>query len=216
MPALIKTFLGLTLAATLLAVPVAHASPPAQPVAKTFKQVQATNHPTVTATFRSKMADYVEGTGTREGHAADTPEMRIVPLDGSLIKTKLAATEINEHNIGGPGAEFAYHGAAKSTRFKLLIPVSGHYGLPYKQFASQNSYQVVVHDKSGKQIYSQVIKSGAFGKPVAEITRDDLVTEHDIELPFDAGKEFKVSFWPTATSKGGYVSGREVTVRLAE
>ena len=76
---------------------------------------------------------------------------------------------------------------------------------------------VEVRDASGQVIYNTTtVKSVGFGKHVDQIGREDLVTEHEIELPFDAGKEFKVSFWPTATYKSGYNSGREVTVRLAK
>jgi len=194
----------------------ANAAPPVAMSAKTFRMVKGTDHALVTKSFRGKMADVIEGVGTQAGHASDTPELRIVPMSGGLIKTKLAATEVNDHDIGGPGAEFAYHGAAQPTKFKLLIPVSGHYGLPYKKYAATNEYQVTVQDKAGNTIYSKRILSTAHGKSESSITREDLITEHEIELPFNAGKEFKVSFWPTATSKGGYTAGREVVVRLAQ
>lgn len=211
-----KLVVGLGLAGSLLGGSIAIASP-AAPAAKAFKMVQSKDHVALVAKFRDKMADYVEGgKGARAGKPADTPEMRIVPLAGSLIKTKLAATEIDEHQIGGPGAEFAFHGPAQTTKFRVLIPVSGHYGLPYKKFAAENEYQVTVEDQAGKQIYSKVIKSVAFGKDQSKIDRNDLITEHDIELPFGEGNKFMVSFWPKDTSKGGYRAGREVIVERAQ
>jgi hypothetical protein len=217
MSSLAKLLAGLGLAGVLCLPVPASASPgaPAAAAAKAFRMVKGADHPTITRGFRAKMADVIEGAGPHAAHGPDTPEMRIVPMAGALIKTKQAASEINEHDISGPGAEFAFHGAAQKTRFKLLIPVSAHYGLPYKQYAASNEYAVEVKDPAGKVVYTTVVKSVGHGKPVAQIGREDLVTEHEIELPFDAAKEFKVSFWPTATSKYGYTAGREVTVRLA-
>ncbi len=219
MRALNKILVGLGLVSMLGgSAQLAHATGGAQQQAKKqkpFKFVAGANARTQTAHFAKEMSDEIQAIGDFKGKQNDTPTMFIVPLDGKMIQTKLAAVDVNDHDIGGPGGEFAYHGPAAKTKFKVLVPVSAHYGLPYKEYAAGNEYEVWVEDKGGKTLSKQIVKSTGFGKAVSSITDKDLVTEVEVELPFDKGTEFRVSFTPTATGKNGYTSGREVVVRLA-
>lgn len=216
MSSLSKILLGLSLLGSFA--PLARANGAAQQQAakqKAFKIVQGTNAKALVQKFRGKMADEIEAVGEFAGKQRDTPTMHIVPTDGAMIQVKHAAVDLNSHDIGGPGGEFEYQGPAKPTKFKVLVPVSAHYGLPYKSYAASNEYEVWVEDGAGRRVMTQRIKSAGFGKAESAISRDDLVTEVEVDLPFDKGNEFKVSFTPIATSKNGYTSGREVTIRLA-
>ncbi len=213
-----KILAGLGLFSLLAGGQVALAAPPtqagkAQKAPKVFKLVQGRDHATLVNKFRNDMADEIEAVGKFSGKHNDTPVMHIVATDGAMIQTRIAAVEVNEHDIGGPGGEFAFHGPKAPTKFRVLIPVSAHYGLPYKNFAATNEYEVWVEDKTGNKVWGKTIKSIGFGKQESAIVRGDLVTEVEVDLPFDKSDEFKVSFTPTATSKNGYTSGREVLIR---
>jgi len=213
-----KILAGLGLVSMLGTGSLALAAPPtqagkAQKQPKVFKMVQGRDHAKLVAKFRNDMADEIEAVGEFKGKKNDTPVMHIVPTDGAIIQTHEAAVEINDHDIGGPGGRFDFRGPKAMTKFKVLVPVSAHYGLPYKNYAATNEYDVWVEDKAGNKVWMKSIKSAGFGKQESAIAREDLVTEVEVELPFDKGDEFKVSFTPKATSKNGYTSGREVVVR---
>jgi hypothetical protein len=216
---LVQILAGLSISTLLAGGPIALAAPVGKTMKgnKLFRVLQGRDHQQLIAQLRNDMADKIEAVGQFSGKQRDTPVMHIVPTDGAMVQTRIAEVEIDSHRIGGPGGEFEFHGPKKKTKFKLLIPVNAHYGLPYKAFAGTNTYSVWAEDKNGKKIWQKVVKSVAFGKQESAIVRSDLVTEVEIELPFDDGDEFRVSFTPidTHASKSNYTSGREVVVRRA-
>jgi len=158
--------------------------------------------------LKADMLDDIHGRGdyAKRGHG-DTPLLEPVTMNASLLKTRRAAVEINEHNIGGPHAiyEVSAVPANGDVTVKLLIPVSGHVGLASaKKYAKTNKYDVSIEDENGKTIQSMVVNATG------------MITEQDVTLPFGKGKRFQVSFAPRGSGGvSGYSSGRIAEFKLA-
>jgi hypothetical protein len=139
------------------------------------------------------------------------PAYRSVHRDG-VVKVADAAVEVDRHAIDGHGARFIFKGPRASTEFTLLLPECAHSGLPYKECAATNTYEIRVDDLSGRPILRTFVRSAGFGKDESAIGPEDLVTEAKVKLPFDRVEGFRISFSPM-TNKGAYTSGREVVIR---
>ena len=177
-----------------------------------WKVLRAADHEALRAQLRARMADVIEAKGAFKGDPPDTPIMRILPRAGTLTQTRIPAILADEHAINGHGAAYRFDGPKKPAHFTLLLPVSAHDHLPYREYAASNEYVVTVATRGGVELSRQTVRSAGFGKAPGKIGRDDLITDAKVTLPFDRADELVVSFWPSATSKAGYRSGREIVI----
>lgn len=168
-------------------------------------QLSATKAAAQQAAMKKLMLAEIEGNNGYELHGSDTPVMGIVPLQGELKQTRIPAVQHDYDRDGGHGAEYVASSLPPGAKMKvrLLLPVSAHYGLPYKQYAETNEYDVFIEDHAtGKELSRTRVKANG-----------NLVTEVDVDLPLDNHAAVEVSFSPTATGRGGFPSGRHIVVR---